>query len=371
MALKGLKVLELAGLAPAPVCGMILADHGAEVLRIDKVGGGINYDVTARGKRSLAIDLKHPEGFKVMQKLCGTADVLIEPFRPGVMERLGFGPDVVTRDNPKLVYARLTGFGQSGPYRDMAGHDINYLAVSGILSTLGRKHENPIAPMNLLADFAGGSFVCALGIMAALLERGSSGKGQVIDSNMVEGAAYVGSWLFTKKSPAQWGKPRGENLLDSGVHFYETYRTSDDQFMSVGCIEPQFYKTFLDKLGIGEEDLPQFEDFDSLKVKVAEIFRKKTRKEWCEVFDGSDACVTPILGIREAPNFPHNASRGSFLSDGMPRPAPVLSRTPAIAVNSSNSLEFGADTREVLLEQGFDQQFVDHLIAQGVVEQAQ
>merc|ERR1719474_2510583 len=180
MALKGLKVLEMAGLAPAPVYGMILADHGADVLRIDKVGGGINYDVTARGKRSLAVDLKQPDGLKVVRKLCRQADVLIEPFRPGVMERLGLGPDHVTEDNPRLVYARLTGFGQSGPYKDMAGHDINYLAVSGVLSTLGRKHENPIAPMNLLGDFAGGSFVCALGIMAALLERTSSGKGQVL-----------------------------------------------------------------------------------------------------------------------------------------------------------------------------------------------
>jgi len=178
MALKGLKVLEMAGLAPAPVCGMILADHGADVLRIDKVGGGINYDVTARGKRSLAVDLKQPDGLKVVRKLCRQADVLIEPFRPGVMERLGLGPDHVTNENPRLVYARLTGFGQSGPYKDMAGHDINYLAVSGVLSTLGRKHENPIAPMNLLGDFAGGSFVCALGIMAALLERTSSGHRQ-------------------------------------------------------------------------------------------------------------------------------------------------------------------------------------------------
>jgi len=208
MALRGLKVVELAGLAPAPVCGMVLADYGAKVIRVDKVGGGLNYDVTARGKRSIALNLKKPEGVNVLRKLCGSADVLIEPFRPGVMERLGLGPEVVTKENPRLVYARLTGFGQSGPYKDMAGHDINYLALSGVLNSLGRKNENPLAPINLLADFAGGSFVCAMGIMAALLERGVSGKGQVVDSCMVEGAAYVGSWLFASRKMFVWGQPR-------------------------------------------------------------------------------------------------------------------------------------------------------------------
>jgi len=208
MALRGLKVVELAGLAPAPVCGMVLADYGAKVIRVDKVGGGLNYDVTARGKRSIALNLKKPEGVNVLRKLCSSADVLIEPFRPGVMERLGLGPEVVTKENPRLVYARLTGFGQSGPYKDMAGHDINYLALSGILNSLGRKNENPLAPINLLADFAGGSFICAMGIMAALLERGVSGKGQVVDSCMVEGAAYVGSWLFASREMFVWGQPR-------------------------------------------------------------------------------------------------------------------------------------------------------------------
>ena len=343
----------MAGLAPAPVCGMVLADYGAKVIRVDKVGGGLNYDVTARGKRSIALNLKKPEGVGVLKKLCASADVLIEPFRPGVMERLGLGewrvgwgevcpgPEVVTADNPRLVYARLTGFGQSGPYKDMAGHDINYLALSGVLNSLGRKQENPLAPgevlwkpshppVNLLADFAGGSFVCAMGIMAALLERGVSGKGQVsrwrwvhlqvVDSCMVEGAAYVGSWLYASREMFVWGQPRltlsasfytprGHNMLDSGVHFYETYQTSDGLYMSVGCIEPQFYQTFLEKLGLSDDDLPQFDDFDELKVKVANIFRGKTRAEWCEVFDGSDACVTPVLSQSEAPTHPQNLAR--------------------------------------------------------------
>ena len=230
MALRGLKVIELAGLAPAPVCGMILSDFGAQVIRVDKMGNGLNYDVTARGKRSIALNVKKPEGVDILRKLCQSADVLIEPFRPGVMERLGLGPGLLTQENPKLIYARLTGFGQTGPYKDMAGHDINYLALSGVLSCLGRKTENPLPPVNLLADFAGGSFTCAMGIMAALLERSSSGQGQVIDSCMVEGAAYVGSWLFAM-GPHVWGKPRGENILDSGTHFYETYKTKDGKYL--------------------------------------------------------------------------------------------------------------------------------------------
>jgi len=371
MALRGLKVVELAGLAPAPVCGMVLADYGAKVIRVDKVGGGLNYDVTARGKRSIALNLKKPEGVGVLKKLCASADVLIEPFRPGVMERLGLGPEVVTADNPRLVYARLTGFGQSGPYKDMAGHDINYLALSGVLNSLGRKQENPLAPVNLLADFAGGSFVCAMGIMAALLERGVSGKGQVVDSCMVEGAAYVGSWLYASREMFVWGQPRGHNMLDSGVHFYETYQTSDGLYMSVGCIEPQFYQTFLEKLGLSDDDLPQFDDFDELKVKVADIFRGKTRAEWCEVFDGSDACVTPVLSQSEAPTHPQNLARGSFLPGGMPRPAPLLSRTPATASSSPNTIEFGAHTREVLLEEGINPGELEDLLASGAVEQAE
>jgi len=371
MALRGLKVVELAGLAPAPVCGMVLADYGAKVIRVDKVGGGLNYDVTARGKRSIALNLKKPEGVNVLRKLCGSADVLIEPFRPGVMERLGLGPEVVTKENPRLVYARLTGFGQSGPYKDMAGHDINYLALSGVLNSLGRKNENPLAPINLLADFAGGSFVCAMGIMAALLERGVSGKGQVVDSCMVEGAAYVGSWLFASRDMFVWGQPRGHNMLDSGVHFYETYQTSDNRYMSVGCIEPQFYETFLEKLGVSDDDLPQFDDFDELKTKVAEIFKTKTRDEWCKVFDGTDACVTPVLSQEEVPYHPQNLARNSFLPGGMPRPAPVLSRTPASASDSPNTIEFGLHTREVLLEEGLTEGEVDDLIARGVVGQAE
>ena len=196
------------------------------------------------------------------------------------MERLGLGPDSLTQENPGLIYARLTGFGQTGPYKDMAGHDINYLAMSGVLSSIGRKHEPPLAPVNLLADFAGGSFTCALGILAALLERGRSGRGQVVDSCMVEGAAYVGSWLFASREMFVWGQPRGHNLLDSGAHFYETYRTSDGKYLAVGALEPQFYNVLLDKLGLTDEELPQFEDFDDMKLKLGVIFSSRTQAQW-------------------------------------------------------------------------------------------
>jgi len=365
-----MKVIELAGLAPAPVCGMILSDFGAKVIRVDKVGSGLNYDVTARGKRSIALNLKKPEGVDILRRLCGSADVLIEPFRPGVMERLGLGPDTLIKENPKLVYARLTGFGQTGPYKDMAGHDINYLGLSGVLASLGRKHENPVAPVNLLADFAGGSFTCAMGIMAALLERSTSGQGQVIDSCMVEGAAYVGSWLYASRNMFVWGQPRGHNLLDSGAHFYETYKTKDGKYMCVGALEPQFYNLLLEKLNITDDDLPQFDDFDEMKVKLAKIFSEKTRDEWCEIFDGTDACVTPILEQEEAGAHPQNKARGSFLENGMPRPAPLLSRTPAVASTSPNNLEFGSHTTEILAEAGFTDQDIGELLEKRIIEQA-
>jgi len=370
MALKGMKVIELAGLAPAPVCGMILSDFGAKVIRVDKVGSGLNYDVTARGKRSIALNLKKPEGVDILRKLCGSADVLIEPFRPGVMERLGLGPDTLIKENPRLVYARLTGFGQTGPYKDMAGHDINYLGLSGVLASLGRKHENPLPPVNLLADFAGGSFTCAMGIMAALLERSSSGQGQVIDSCMVEGAAYVGSWLYASRDMFVWGQPRGHNLLDSGAHFYETYETKDGKYMCVGALEPQFYNILQDKLNVSDDQLPQFDDFDEMKEKLAEIFIKKTRDEWCSIFDGTDACVSPVLEQEEAGEHPQNMARGSFLENGMPRPAPLLSRTPAVASSSPNNLDFGSHTTEILSEAGFTDKDINTLLDKRIVEQA-
>lgn len=286
------------------------------------------------------------------------------------MEKLGLGPEALAVDNPGLVYARLTGFGQTGPYRDMAGHDINYLAVSGVLSSLGRKHENPLAPVNLLADFAGGSFVCALGILAALLERGQSGRGQVVDSCMVEGAAYVGSWLFASRDMFVWGKSRGNNFLDSGAHFYETYRTKDNKYLAVGALEPHFYSKFLEGLGVSDDDLPQFGDPDEMKAKLAAIIANKTQADWCAIFDGTDACVTPVLDQAQAVHHPHNLHRGAFLPGGMPRPAPLLSRTPAQPESLECTLVPGQHSREILSELGYTRDRVDSLLQENIVAEA-
>ncbi|XP_042303776.1 alpha-methylacyl-CoA racemase-like [Sceloporus undulatus] len=247
MALGGVRVLEMAGLAPGPLCGLILADFGAEVVRVDRTPRmvAIMVDVQGRGKRSVAMDLRRPEGVAAFRHLCQKVDVLIESYRPGVMEKLGLSPDILLQDNPKLIYARLTGYGHEGKYAKLAGHDINYSAVSGILSKVGRKDENPYPPGNVLADFAGGGVMCAMGIIMALFERTKSGKGQVIDASMVEGLAYLSSFLWKSQNLGLWNRPRGENLLDSGAPFYDTYKTSDGKYMAVGALEPQFYKQFI------------------------------------------------------------------------------------------------------------------------------
>ncbi|EDS43788.1 alpha methylacyl-coa racemase [Culex quinquefasciatus] len=333
MALKGLKVLEFAGLAPGPFCGMLLTDFGACVTRIDKTPHN-SIDVLQGGKRTLALDLKKPKAIEIVRSLCRKSDVLIEPFRPGVMEKLGLGPSELMRENPRLIYARLTGFGQNGAHAARAGHDINYVALSGILSLLGRKDERPTAPINLAADFAGGGLLCAFGILAAVLERHNSGKGQVVDHAMVEGAAYVGSWLIRSQKLPIWGRPRGENMLDTGVHFYDTFQTKDGKFMSVGAIEPQFYKELLEGLDL-QMELPQYEDVEKSKHLFEAIFLTKTRDEWTKIFQDRDACVFPVLDMDEAYKYPHNREREVFLDkvktndELVPTPAPKLSRTPA------------------------------------------
>ncbi|XP_068391314.1 alpha-methylacyl-CoA racemase isoform X2 [Eschrichtius robustus] len=248
MALQGVSVVELAGLAPGPFCGMVLADFGAQVVRVDRPGSRGDLSRMARGKRSLAVDLKRPRGAAVLRSLCARADVMLESFRPGVMEKLQLSPEILQRENPKLIYARLSGFGQSGRFCRVAGHDINYLALSGVLSRIGRSGEAPYAPLNLLADFGGGGLMCTLGILLALFERTRSGKGQVIDANMVEGTAYLGSFLWKTQQTGLWGQPRGQNMLDGGAPFYTTYRTADGGFMAVGALEPQFYELLLKEM---------------------------------------------------------------------------------------------------------------------------
>ncbi|XP_064259318.1 alpha-methylacyl-CoA racemase [Passer domesticus] len=378
MALSGVRVLELAGLAPAPLCGMILADFGAQVVRVDRLSQSAaalaHGDVQARGKRSLALDLKQPQGAAVLRRLCGGADVLIEPFRHGVMERLGLGPEVLLQENPRLIYARLTGFGQTGKYAKSAGHDINYLALSGVLSKLGRKNENPYAPVNLLADFAGGGVMCALGIVVALFERATSGRGQVIDASMVEGVAYLSSFLWKSENLGLWSQPRGENLLDGGAPFYEIYKTSDGKFMAVGAIEPKFYEQLIKGLGLNLDELPaqmSFSSWPEMKKKFASIFAQKTQAEWCSIFDSTDACVTPVLSFEDAASHQHNKERSSFIKsvegEISPRPAPVLSRTPAVPSCKRDPF-IGEHTEEILLEYGFTKQEIAKLHSDKTIE---
>ncbi|XP_012495982.1 PREDICTED: alpha-methylacyl-CoA racemase isoform X1 [Propithecus coquereli] len=372
MALRGICVLELAGLAPGPFCGMILADFGAQVVRVDRPGASGDVSHLSRGKRSLVLDLKRPRGAAVLRRMCARADVLLEPFRSGVMEQLKLGPEILQGENPKLIYARLSGFGQSGRFSRVAGHDINYLALSGVLSKIGRSGENPYPPLNLLADFGGGGLMCALGIMMALFERTRSGKGQVIDANMVEGTAYLSSFLW--KTQELWTQPRGQNILDGGAPFYTTYKTADGEFMAVGAIEPQFYQLLLKGLGLQSDELPHqmsMMDWPEMKKKFADVFAKKTKAEWCQIFDGTDACVTPVLTFEEVVHHDHNKERGSFITgeeqDVSPRPAPLLSNTPAIP-SSKRDPFVGEHSKEILKEFGFSQEEIDQLNSDKIIE---
>ncbi|KAJ3332069.1 hypothetical protein HDU76_001404 [Blyttiomyces sp. JEL0837] len=389
--LHGLKVLELAGLAPGPFCGMILSDFGADVIRVDKTNDGTT-DVLARGKRSVSLNLKSPKGREILLKLMSQVDVVIDPFRPGVLERMGLGPDKVLKVNPRCIYARLTGFGQTGtgPYAKMAGHDINYIAISGALNLLGRKDESPMFPANILGDFAGGGMLCAMGILIALYERQKSGLGQVIDSAMIDGASYLSSFIVKMKQNGVWNEPRGENLLDSGAHFYETYKTKDGKYMAVGAIEPQFYAALLKGLELDPSTLPDQLDtsnWASQKQHFIKIFASKTQSEWRAIFDGTDACVTPILDFDEVMKLDHNRDRGFMvkpaeagndgkgdagISDGYePRPAPRLSRTPGrhIKVREAGDPEVGQHTVMVLKEFGVGEEEIRGLLGERVVMQ--
>lgn len=376
MALKGVRVIEMAGLAPAPFCGMILSDFGASVTRIDRASAKgqpvYSLDTLSRGKKSVAVDLKKPEGVGVVQKLCSKADVIIEPFRKGVMEKLGLGPDKLISENPRLVYARLTGFGQKGPLASKAGHDINYIAISGVLSQLGRKHENPYPPINLLADFAGGGLMCALGIAMALYERSHSGQGQVIDANMVNGSAYLSTFLWTSRDIPIWPGKRGENNLDGGAAFYGTYKTKDEKYVSIGPLEPQFYAALLKGLGLSKEEMPQYTDAKIMENRFQEIFLTKTRDEWTDVFENLDACYAPILEMEEAQKYDHNIETEVFLTNENgktePAPAPKLSRTPGVSTLERRP-KVGEHTMSVLLENGISKTDIERLLDNGIVFQ--
>lgn len=329
-------------------------------------------DCLGKGKRTIAVNLKHERGRDLIRKLSQNSDVLIEPYRPGVMENLSLGPDALLRENPRLIYARLSGFGQTGPLAKRAGHDINYVALSGILSMLGRHGEPPHAPINLIADFAGGGLLCALGICVALLERHRSGKGQIIDCSMSEGAAYVGSWLTQSQNLPIWGQERGKNLLDGGTFFYNTYETKDGKYMSVGALEPQFFEKFAEVLGLG--DVNQFdEDTDGLTKRVQELFRAKTQEEWIKLFEHTDSCVYPVLDWKEAHLYQHNKERGAFVdqakTDGMvvATPAPKLSRTPAVSRVLRPTGDYVTEAQEIFKELNLSNEEVRGLCDEGVV----
>ncbi|MFZ2511307.1 MAG: CaiB/BaiF CoA-transferase family protein [Gordonia sp. (in: high G+C Gram-positive bacteria)] len=323
--LAGIRVIEFAGIGPGPHAAMLLADLGADVVRIQRPGelpkDGAKADVLLRGRRVVEANLKNPADRETILNLIAKADVVVEGFRPGVMERLGFGPDDCAAVNPGLVYGRMTGWGQEGPRAPLAGHDMNYIALTGMLHAIGRKDEKPTPPLNLVGDFGGGSMFLVVGILAALVERSVSGKGEVIDAAMVDGASVLGQMMWSFRGTGLWQDKRGANLLDTGAPFYEVYETSDGKWLSVGAIEPQFYAQLLDGLGLDPEALPHQLDmprWDELKEVFATVIKTKTRDEWAEIFDGTDACVAPILDFTEAPNDPHLADRGTLVEvDGV------------------------------------------------------
>jgi alpha-methylacyl-CoA racemase len=356
--LKGIRVLEFAGIGPGPFCAMLLADMGADVVRIDRAGTGrAPIDPLLRGRRSIAVDLKNPKGIETVLRLVAGADALIEGFRPGVMERLGLGPDVCLARNPKLVFGRMTGWGQDGPMAQAAGHDINYIALAGALEGIGRKGEPPLPPLNLVGDFGGGGMLLAFGVLAALLETKSSGKGQVVDAAMVDGAALLMSMFWGMKAMGIWSEERGTNLLDTGAHFYEVYECADGKYISLGSIEPQFYAELVKLAELDAEKFPQLDRarWPELKQNLAAVFKRKTRDEWCAIMEGSDVCFAPVLAMSEAPKHAHNVARKTFLEIGgvtQPAPAPRFSRT-APAVPSAPA-KTGGDGESVLASFGFE-----------------
>jgi alpha-methylacyl-CoA racemase len=362
--LSGVKVLEVAGIGPGPFCGMMLADMGAELIRIDRAdrvrGGDPSKppaDVLARGRRSIGVDLKQAEGVDVVLRMVEQADVIIEGFRPGVMERLGLGPDVCLARNPKLVYGRMTGWGQEGPMAQAAGHDINYIALAGALEPIGRKGEKPTPPLNLVGDFGGGGMLLAFGIAAALVERASSGKGQVVDAAMVDGAATLMGMFHSMAAIGVWSEERGTNLLDTGAHFYDTFETSDGKYISLGSIEPQFYAELIEKLELTNEELPAQMDksgWPVLKERFEGIFKTRTRDAWCELMEGSDVCFAPVLAMSEAADHPHIKHRKTFVeANGMVQPAPSPRFSRSVPELDLPPAHAGQHTDDVLESFGF------------------
>lgn len=377
--LDGVKVIEMAGLAPSPYCGMLLADFGADVVVVDRLTKGapeipnvMPKNPFDRGKRSMRVNLKSEEGVDLLKEMIKTSDVLIEPYRPGVMESLGLGPDDARRINRGIVYARLTGWGQTGLCASMAGHDINYIALSGALSLFRRKGEKPLPPCNLLGDFAGGGMLCALGILLALIQKGRTGEGQVVDAAMVDGAANLSVLFYGLLANRLMTLDIGSNALDGGAPFYQTYETADGKFVAVGAIEGRFYAQLLEGLGLDPASLPHQHDmgkWPEMTSRFAEEFKTKSRAEWEEIFNGKDACVAPVLELDEVDKHPHNLERQLLVEIGgmkQPAPAPRLSKTPGRAAREGRPR--GADTVEILKELGCGEKRVEELFQKGIVE---
>ncbi|MFO0540977.1 MAG: CaiB/BaiF CoA transferase family protein [Phenylobacterium sp.] len=370
--LTGLKIIEFAGIGPGPFCGMLLSDLGADVVRIDRKGQGRGSpaDITARGRRSVGLDLKNPASIETCLRLFETADVVFEGFRPGVMERLGLGPDVALKRNPKLVYGRMTGWGQFGPYAQAAGHDMNYIAITGALHAIGTE-DKPIPPLNLVGDFGGGALYLAFGILAGVIKARETGEGQVIDCAMSDGAASLMAMFYGFKASGAWTESRRSNLLDGGAHFYDTYQCSDGKWVSIGSIEPQFYALLLEKTGISDPAFKAQMDrgaWPDLKAKLAAVIATKTQSEWCALMEATDVCFAPVLDLDEAPKHAHNVSRQTFVEVAgvtQPAPAPRFSKTPGAIQGPPPAI--GAHDQEALRDWGFSEADVSALKANGAL----
>jgi alpha-methylacyl-CoA racemase len=376
--LSGLRIVEMVGLGPAPFGAMLLADMGAEVIRIDRPGGGEvmkmvapRFDTMARGRRSVAVDLKKPGAAELVLELVGKADAILEGFRPGVMERLGLGPDVCLAGNPRLVYGRMTGYGQSGPLSQAAGHDINYIALSGLLNTIGRPDQPPVLPVNYLGDMGGGGLMLAFGVVCALLEARHSGQGQVVDASMVEGSALLSTMIWGFQGAGIWAQPRGMNFADGGAFYNRSYETADGKHVAIASVEPQFYKKLCELAGLDESVFRHRDDprhWPDQAERLASLFKTRTRDQWCALMEGSDVCFAPVLDWDEAPRHPHNRAREVFIDVAgvtQPAPAPRFSRTaPARPAPPSAA---GADTDQVLEAWGIGADTVGALKAAGVV----
>lgn len=375
--LSGFKIIELAGIGPGPFCGMMLADMGAEVIRVERFSAAADSaatapkDILARNRRSIAVDLKSPAGIETVMRLIEGADALFEGFRPGVTERLGLGPDQCLERNERLVYGRMTGWGQDGPMAQAAGHDINYIGLAGALHAMGRAGEKPVPPLNLVGDFGGGGMLLAYGLVCALLEVSKSGKGQVVDAAMIDGTSALMAMFYSMSASGRFHLDRGTNLLDGGAHFYDTYRTKDDEHICIGSIEPQFYALLIEKAGLDAEKFaPQMDEsqWPELKAELTNVFLTKTRAQWCELMEGTDVCFAPVLNLEEAAEHPHSKARNSYLQvDGVLQhaPAPRFSRTKAGEVKGARVP--GEDSRAVLQEFGFSDAEVGQLECDQVI----